>query len=104
MIRSNFITKPMTLKPALMNSHPKHQEYIDTLEKEREEYKNQALRAAAELQNVLRRTDKEKKEIQEYANRYLLEKMLPNTRTNSPMLLMLRKNRPIMKACSPVWK
>ncbi len=53
------------------------QEYIDTLEKEREEYKNQALRAAAELQNVLRRTDKEKKEIQEYANRYLLEKMLP---------------------------
>ncbi len=52
-------------------------EYITSLEKEREEYKNQALRAAAELQNVLRRTDKEKKEIQEYANRYLLEKMLP---------------------------
>lgn len=53
------------------------QEYIMTLEKERDDYKNQALRAAAELQNVIRRTEKEKKEIQEYANRYLLEKMLP---------------------------
>ncbi len=52
-------------------------ERIASLEKERDEMREQALRRTAELENFRRRTAKEKQELTEYANQHLLFKMLP---------------------------
>ena len=49
---------------------------IDSLEKERDEAKDQAIRKTAELENVIKRTQKEKYDIIEYANEKLLLKFL----------------------------
>lgn len=50
---------------------------IDKLIKERDEYKDQALRLAAELDNFKKRNIREKQELVEYANEKLLQKLLP---------------------------
>ena len=49
---------------------------IDSLEQERDDLKEQAIRRTAELENVIKRTQKEKLEIIEYANEKLLIKFL----------------------------
>ena len=49
---------------------------LEEIIKERDEYKERMLRTAAELENVRRRTAKEKQELIEYSNQQLLFKML----------------------------
>lgn len=49
---------------------------IDTLIKEKDDFKDQLMRKAAELENIRRRSIKEKQEMLEYANERLLFKML----------------------------
>ncbi len=51
-------------------------EQLNKLEAEREELKDQVIRKAAELENVRRRTQKEKQEMIYYANQNLLFKFL----------------------------
>jgi molecular chaperone GrpE len=51
-------------------------EKVTALEKERNEFKEQAIRLAAELDNFRRRTQKEKNDMMDYANEKLLFQML----------------------------
>lgn len=56
---------------------PDKENELDKLKKERDEYKDQALRLAAELDNFKKRNIREKQELVEYANEKLLQKLLP---------------------------
>jgi molecular chaperone GrpE len=52
-------------------------EQIQKLQQERDEYREQAIRKVAELENFRRRTEQERKEMLEYANQKLLNTLLP---------------------------
>ena len=56
---------------------PKPEEEISTLKNQVEQYRDQALRAAADLENYRKRMIREKEEVVRYANSSLLEKLLP---------------------------
>ncbi|MFZ4116241.1 MAG: nucleotide exchange factor GrpE [Chthoniobacterales bacterium] len=58
-------------------SLPKPEEEISTLKNQVEQYRDQSLRAAADLENYRKRMLREKEEIVRYANSSLLEKLLP---------------------------
>ncbi|MFA6570587.1 MAG: nucleotide exchange factor GrpE [Bacteroidota bacterium] len=50
---------------------------LTQLEKERDEFRDKALRITAEMENFRKRTLKEKQDLVEYANEHLLLKFLP---------------------------
>ncbi len=55
----------------------KTEEEISALKNQVEQYRDQALRAAADLENYRKRMIREKEEVVRYANSSLLEKLLP---------------------------
>ncbi|MBX9742384.1 MAG: nucleotide exchange factor GrpE [Chthoniobacterales bacterium] len=56
---------------------PSPVEEVDLLKNQVEQYRDQALRTAADLENYRKRMTREKEEIVRYANSSLLEKLLP---------------------------
>lgn len=56
---------------------PSPEEEMTLLKNQAEQYRDQALRTAADLENYRKRMAREKEEIVRYANRSLLEKLLP---------------------------
>ncbi len=52
-------------------------EQLQKLQQERDEYREQAIRKVAELENFRRRTEQERKELLDYANQKLLNALLP---------------------------
>jgi molecular chaperone GrpE len=69
-------TNEMTLQQEIAEEIQSLNDRIDVLEKERDEAKDQAIRKTAELENVIKRTQREKYDIIEFANEKLLLKFL----------------------------
>ncbi len=73
---SSATETPLTLTPAEELAQKTAQE-TTRLQGQVEQYRNQALHAAADLENYRKRMIREKEEILRYANSSLLEKLLP---------------------------
>lgn len=58
-------------------SHDKLEAELTALEQERDQYKGEALRAKADLQNALRRAERDVSEAHKYGSKKLLEDLLP---------------------------